>query len=148
MRTTQRSAELGRLRLYDRAMLRSMFSSLMWSAIMGKRKEHKLTLVGLANALSVDKSVISRWFAGRTRPNWQVNTIADLAHVLDLEIEVTARDRSTGIIYTAAGPAKRQQATTGSEHDAGQIRQATPPVSATFGDSTSDRSYPSVLIAA
>jgi hypothetical protein len=123
-----------------------MFSSVMWSAITNKRSEHKLTLAGLANALSVDKSVISRWFASGTRPNWQLNTIADLAHALDLEIEVTARDRSTGVIYTAAGPAKRQQAISGSDNVVGQIRQAIPPPSATSG--ASDTGCPLTLISA
>ena len=87
---------------YDRGMLRSAFVSLFWAANSDRRAQTKsFTLQSIADALHVDKSAVSRWFGGQ--PNWTVNTIADLAHVLDLEIEITAKNRKTGTIYAPHG---------------------------------------------
>jgi hypothetical protein len=93
---------------FDRSMLRGAFASLFWGVISDRRKRGELTLQALAESLRLDKSAVSRWF-GDPFPNWTLNTIADLTHVLDLELEVTARDRRTGLIYTAAGLVSQQR---------------------------------------
>ena len=70
-------------------MLRSSFVSLFWQAMQAAG--HKLQF--LADALRVDKSAVSRWFSSNP-PNWTIDTIADIANALDLEIMITARQRS------------------------------------------------------
>lgn len=81
---------------YDRAMLRSAFVSLFWRVIVDQKKKG-FTLVALAKKLSTNKAEVSRWFKGD--PNWTVNTIASIAHALDLELRVEAVDRKTGHVY-------------------------------------------------
>lgn len=98
MSRKQTNPRLDRLWEYDRGMLRSAFVSLFWAVI----KARSLTLQWVAEKLGIDKSAVSRWFSGQ-HPNWTSDTIADLAHALDLEIEITARDRTTGIIYAPHG---------------------------------------------
>jgi Helix-turn-helix len=95
--------DISRLVQYDRAMLRSAFCSMFWGVISERRETGQLILAGLADALGIHKSVISKWFTGRSRPNWEINTIADLAHVLDLELDIKATDRNTGRVYTPSG---------------------------------------------
>lgn len=89
------------LRQYDRAMLRSAFVSLFWNVM----KIKKISQQKLADAIGVHKSAPSRWFSNE-RPNWEVDTIADIADVLDLTIEVRAIDRKTGVIYASYGVIK------------------------------------------
>ena len=92
-----------RMREYDREMLRSTFVSIFWAAISERRKRAKFTLQSLADKLGVDKSVVSRWFSG-DRPNWETDTIADIAGALDLDLEITARERShPAVTLTASG---------------------------------------------
>ena len=87
---------------YQRGWLRSSFVSLFWAVISERKKQPGgFTLLGLAKAIGSSKHEVSRWFNGD--PNWTLNTIANLAHALDVELIVQARDRSTGIIYTPAG---------------------------------------------
>ncbi|MAW80111.1 MAG: hypothetical protein CMI63_07715 [Parvularcula sp.] len=90
-----------RLRNYDRGMLRSMFVSLFASIVQNRKKSEGLTFSKLADALEINKSAVSRWFS--KAPNWRLNTISDLANVLDVEITIEARDRKTGVIYTPYG---------------------------------------------
>jgi transcriptional regulator with XRE-family HTH domain len=87
------------LKDYDRSMLRSAFVSLFWNVMKAK----KISQQQLADEIGVHKSAPSRWFSGE-RPNWEVNTIADIASVLGLDVEVRAVDRSTGVVYSAYGP--------------------------------------------
>jgi transcriptional regulator with XRE-family HTH domain len=101
------------VRAYDRAMLRAQFASLFWAAILEKRKSDTFTLSALAEALGKNKAEVSRWFSGDA-PNWTLGTVAEIAHALDLQIHVEARDRSTGMVLTAAGP-KESQPTDGVE---------------------------------
>jgi transcriptional regulator with XRE-family HTH domain len=83
-------------------MLRAAFVSLFWS-IISDLKEHKgLKLRKLADDIGVDKSSVSRWFSGND-PNWQLDTIADLANALNVEITVQATDRETQVAYTPQG---------------------------------------------
>ena len=91
------------VRAYDRAMLRAQFASLFWAAILERRKAGKFTLAALAKALGKNKGEVSRWFSGDA-PNWTIGTVAEIAHALDLEIHLEARDRSTGMTLTASGP--------------------------------------------
>jgi hypothetical protein len=102
-KTKEQKGAVDRLRQYDRTMLRGQFVSLFWGVICARKEAGELTLAAIAHALGVGKSVVSKWFGTRDRPNWQSDTIADIAYVLNLEIEVTARDRQTGVVYSAAG---------------------------------------------
>ena len=87
---------------YDREMLRSAFVSLFWSIINRKKHHGGFPLKTLADKIGVHKSAPSRWFSGG-HPNWTVNTISDIANALDLDLEIRARDRKTGEIYTHYG---------------------------------------------
>lgn len=87
---------------YDRDMLRSTFVSVFWAAICERRKGGKLTFQSIADRIGTGKSAVSRWFSGDA-PNWTLDTIADLAGAIDLEIHVTATDRRTGAVITAGG---------------------------------------------
>lgn len=95
-------------------MLRSSFVSLFWAAIMEKRKRQKYPLQLLATRLGKDKSAVSRWFSDR-HPNWSMDTVADIASALDLEIRISAFDRSTGMEITPSGV--RQLTTTSNGED-------------------------------
>lgn len=99
---TRKTSNEKRLRDYDRHMLRSAFVSVFWGAITEKRKNRKFTLQELANRVGTNKSVVSRWFS-KPHPNWRSDTMADIASALDLDLEITARDRLTGAIYTPQG---------------------------------------------
>jgi transcriptional regulator with XRE-family HTH domain len=89
-------------REYERGMLRAAFGSLFWSALVQKKRENSgFNQSQLASELGVDRSVISKWFNGE--PNWQIDTIADLALAFDLELVIRARNRKTGRIHTAFG---------------------------------------------
>jgi hypothetical protein len=110
-----------RLGDYDRMMLRSEFVSLFWAAMQDKGKKLKF----LAKELRIDKSAISRWFSS-SPPNWQVDTVSDIARVLDLEITITAKPRDgSPKLYTASGVYMTQ-----SDADSKEARteNPTPPV--------------------
>src|SRR5262245_26351616 len=88
---------------YERGMLRSAFVSLFRAVITERKKRGDFTLQGLAKTLGTNKAEVSRWFNGD--PNWTVNTISNLAHALDVDVEIRARDRrSPGIVFTPGGP--------------------------------------------
>lgn len=89
------------MKKYDSGMLRTAFVSLFWAYISDRRKRGPFTFQQFAKELNVNKGEVSRWFNGG--PNWRLNTIASIAHVLDLEIQITAVERSTGRIFTPAG---------------------------------------------
>jgi hypothetical protein len=90
------------VRAYERGLLRSAFVSLFWSVITERRKrDPSFTLQGLAKKLSANKAEVSRWFRGD--PNWTLNTIANLATALDLELHIEARERTTGIVFVPSG---------------------------------------------
>ena len=86
---------------YQREMLRSAFASLFWSVISKKKKQGG-SMKDVADKLSINKSVVSRWFSGRS-PNWEINTIADLADALDLDMRIEAIDRNTGHVFSCNG---------------------------------------------
>ncbi len=87
---------------YDRGMLRAAIASLFWAVISDRRKQG-YKLKELADTLGCDKSQVSRWFS-KDPPNWQVDTIADIAAALGLELHIEAIDRKTGQKFTASGP--------------------------------------------
>ncbi|MFM9862464.1 MAG: helix-turn-helix domain-containing protein [Micropepsaceae bacterium] len=99
-----------RLRDYDRGMLRSAFVSLFWSVVSERRRRGDFTLQALAKKIGRDKSAMSRWFSGT--PNWTLDTIADLAGALDLELRVEARERTTGMVFGARGAERHAPTTT------------------------------------
>jgi transcriptional regulator with XRE-family HTH domain len=103
MSTSKKKIDAARLREYDRELLRSTFVSLFWGVISERRRRTKFTLQSLADKLGTDKSAVSRWFSGNL-PNWTVDKIADIAGVLDLELKIEAADRTTGVMFTPAGP--------------------------------------------
>jgi transcriptional regulator with XRE-family HTH domain len=94
-----------RLRNYDRGMLRSAFVSLFVSVMAEHRRRGGLTQQDLAKKIGRDKSAVSRWLSGS--PNWTLDTIADLAGALDLELRVDARERGTGVVFTPIGIEQR-----------------------------------------
>jgi len=100
-RTKRLSAEDRRYREFDRQMLRASVVSLFAAAIQRRRKSGKFTLQALADGLGKNKSEVSRWFS--REPNWTLNTIADLAGALGLDIELRARERSTGVVFSPSG---------------------------------------------
>jgi transcriptional regulator with XRE-family HTH domain len=97
-----RKSEQKRLIEYDRDFLRSTFVGIFWSAITERRKHGKFTLQSIADKLNINKSAISRWFSGEP-PNWESDTISDVAGALNLELQIQARDRVTGQVFTASG---------------------------------------------
>ena len=92
------------MRDYDRLRLRKGLVSLFWAVISDRRKRGRYTLKTVADALGKDKSAISRWFG--LAPNWRLDTVADIASALDLDLEIQARDRVTGWCYESAGVIK------------------------------------------
>jgi len=87
---------------YDRGMLRSAFKSLFWGIISEKKKQSGgFTLKNLAQDTSTSKHEVSRWFSGD--PNWTINTVANLANALNVELRISAIDRSTGVVFTPSG---------------------------------------------
>jgi transcriptional regulator with XRE-family HTH domain len=89
------------VRAYDRAMLRSAVVSLFWGVISERKKSGTFTLQGLAKLIGTNKAEVSRWFKGD--PNWTLNTVAAIANALNVDLEIRARDRETGIVFTSAG---------------------------------------------
>lgn len=104
-RTTEEQAKLE----YNRGVLRGAFGSLFMLALKKERKARKLPLAELARSLGVHRSVVSKWFGGE--PNWGIDTMADLALALDIELIVKARSRKTGEIYTPYGVEPDSRAT-------------------------------------
>jgi hypothetical protein len=91
-----------RLQNYRRQMLRSSFVSLFWSVIQHRRNTGKLQLQEVAHRLGRDKSVVSRWFSPDP-PNWTLDTVADIAGALDVDLRIEAVERSTGLVFSPSG---------------------------------------------
>src|SRR5437879_6067948 len=85
-------------RTYQRQVLRSAFQSLFWNVLLTRKRQFGFTFKALADALSTNKSYVSRSFS--TPPNWQIDKIADMAEALGVDVIVEARDRKSGVIYT------------------------------------------------
>jgi hypothetical protein len=89
-------------REFLRERLRSDFVSMFWSAIEQRKLRGEFKMQQLADALGRDKSVVSKWFSNEPS-NWQLDTIADIADALDLEIAVTAKERHSHTLHTPYG---------------------------------------------
>jgi len=95
-------------RKFERGALRAAFVSLFSFAIDRRKAREPYPLQALADGLQIDKSAVSRWFSGNY-PNWQIDTIADIADELGIEIRVSAHERATGKIITPHGIADSPQ---------------------------------------
>jgi len=84
-------------------MLRSAVQSAFWSALNFRKKNDGMSQNELAKKLDADKSIISRWFSGD--PNWELNTISDIADALDVDVEFHLKDRRSTAIFTPSGVA-------------------------------------------
>jgi DNA-binding phage protein len=89
-----------------RSMLRSRFHSLFWAVILNLKSTKGLKLQDVADRLGVNKSFVSRSFS--KPPNWRIDTIADFADALDLDLVIEAHDRKTGRVFTPAGVRQQQ----------------------------------------
>ena len=99
------------VRAYERGMLRSAFASVIWGALALRKKTEALTFKEFAKRVGASKHEVSRWFNGD--PNWTINTIANIAHALDLELRIEAFDRKTGRAFArTGGPIQYAQANT------------------------------------
>jgi transcriptional regulator with XRE-family HTH domain len=107
-----KSAE-NEFRDYARDSFRSAVVSLFWNILAYRKKHSGFTQTALAEKIGVHKSAPSRWFS-EEKPNWEENTMADIATALDVELEIFARDRKTGIWFSPSGvvesPTARVQA--------------------------------------
>ena len=90
-----------RERRFDRDLLRSSFISVFWSVFNTRRKKNGYSFKQLSEDSGIDKGAISRAFRGI--PNWEIDTMADVADALGVDLIVTARDRTTGEIHTDHG---------------------------------------------
>jgi hypothetical protein len=91
-------------RKYRRIVLKSLFTSLFWSVFFERREQEGFTKELLADAVGHHQSEIIRWFSDDPyNPTWTLDTIADVADALDIELVITARERSTGRIFTPHG---------------------------------------------
>jgi hypothetical protein len=88
-------------RIFERLSLRSEFQSLFWNVLLMRKQQEKFTFKALADALGNNKSYVSRSFS--RPPNWQIDKISDMSDALGVDLIVEARDRKTGVIYSANG---------------------------------------------
>src|SRR5947207_3575062 len=98
MRTKKRTSGIDPLTEYDRGMLRAAVVGLFWTIICHKRRFEKFRLKQLSEKIGVNKSAPSQWFSGE-RPNRTVNTISDIANALEIDLEIRAKDRKTGVNF-------------------------------------------------
>lgn len=132
MKTPRVQTEERRLNVYDRAMFRSGILGIFWQAIQDKKRRDRFTLQDVATKLHIGRSAVSRWFSGDP-PNWQADTMVDIANALDLDLIITARSRITGTMYSASGssaPESAHASTSGSpsiiEHRGGDRARTLP----------------------
>src|ERR1700742_1983013 len=99
---------------YDRDVLKSSVVSLFWNILSYRKRESGFTLTDLAAKIGVHKSAPSRWF-GNDRPNWEENTMADIANALGVELEVYARDKKTGVRFAPYGAMRSESIELGTD---------------------------------
>lgn len=85
----------------SRDLMRSAFRSLFWNVFSYKKKHEGYALKAMADHLCVDKSLVSRWFSND--PNWSLNTVADIASALNVEIKIMAIAKDSGTKFGPAG---------------------------------------------
>lgn len=98
----QSSADIER-RDYQRETFRASVISLFANVFAYRKKHSGFTLTALAEKVGIHKSAPSRWFSGE-HPNLEENTMADIADGMDVELEIYARDRKTGMRFAPYGP--------------------------------------------
>ena len=86
---------------YGRLVNRSMFQSLVWAVISERKRNGGFSLQQLADALDIDKSNVTRWF--KSPPNWTLDKVYDIATALGVELDIQARERATGKVFTPTG---------------------------------------------
>jgi hypothetical protein len=96
--TTTDTPEL--MRDYDREMLRSSVVTMFYGALQ-RKKERGYTAQKMADTLGVHKSCVSRWFSGAL-PNWELNTVSDLAFAMNLDLHFSACDRDSGEVFKSS----------------------------------------------
>jgi hypothetical protein len=104
MHRTQKSRE----RTHDRQMLRALFQSAFMSVIQTRKAREGYQLKQLAEDTQNLKSTVSRWFSSNP-PNWQIDTMADIADALDLEVVLQLKDRKSKEMHTELGIAALRQ---------------------------------------
>jgi transcriptional regulator with XRE-family HTH domain len=87
---------------YDRDLLRSAFEGVFWS-VVEKRRAAGMTFQDIADAAGRDKTTVSKWF-NDDQKNWTIETLADIAGALDVELVIRARERKDGTMHTPSGP--------------------------------------------
>lgn len=95
-------------RALSRELLRSSFASVFWSAFKAKQKRSGYRLLDLAKDTANDKATVSRWFS--SLPNWQIDTIADIADALDVDLIIEARERSSATVHSTRGGSRVEPA--------------------------------------
>lgn len=99
----KKRADKGYARELARGMLKSAFASLFWAAITEKRTRGlRYPMQRLADGLGIHKSTVSRWFTSEGQ-NWELESVADIANELDLDLRIEAIERSTGTVITPSG---------------------------------------------
>lgn len=89
------------MRDYNRQMLRGAFRSLFWVMFSERKRNEKFTLQAFADKLGIGKSSLSRGF--NEPQNWTIDKMADMAHVLGVELVIEARNVKSGAVYTPTG---------------------------------------------
>jgi ribosome-binding protein aMBF1 (putative translation factor) len=101
----------------DRELLRSSLVSIFYDVFSARKKHSGLTYKELAESLKVNKSQVSRWFS--SLPNWELNTVSDIANALDVELVIEAIDRQSGTVYSKAGSTHSAQITSSGQQCSG-----------------------------
>jgi hypothetical protein len=125
------------LKAYDRVLFAGSVVSLFWTAIKERRKHGKFPLKALADATGIDPAKISRDFSGE--PNWRLHTAVDIASALDLDLELRARDRKTGMVFTASGPIAGPNYVTASSDRVGSA--STEPATESSGEKVESKTF-------
>lgn len=120
MKSSKQSSKEALVQEFERGVLRSAFVSTFWAVIQARKAETGLTLSQIADRLGINKSAISRWFSG-TKPNWEIDTIADIANALDVDVEVVVADRKSNRRFGPSGEIQPLTVGAGTKPGQGQI---------------------------
>jgi len=94
--TTTDNSEL--MRDYNREMFRSSVVTAFYAALQSKKHRAGYKAQQLADTLGIHKSSVSRWFSGDL-PNWELNTVSDIATALNIDLHFSACDRDSGEVF-------------------------------------------------
>lgn len=87
---------------YKRGALRFAIVSAFWGVIQHRKTQSGFTLQQLADKVGTNKSTVSRWFSAAL-PNWEIDTMADIADALEVELEIRVNDKKSGRVYSPTG---------------------------------------------